>query len=214
MSATDRTVTLICLLKLEAPGGNVNLCDGGFCYFTADSTSERYDSEDAIFGALTDAGTFEAGFGDMAESSTIAFVPHTDAALADWYNEDLRDCRLRFWLGKLDADGKTITSAEIMADMLGDTIARTIGADGSQVLELGLIARHEKLFLINEANVASETFHKSVWSGEDGFNNCTDIAVPVAWGVPAPPQGTSGGSTFGSSGGGGRSFGGPSRVAF
>jgi hypothetical protein len=108
---------------------------------------------------------------------------------------------VRFWLGELDTDGKTVISAELMADMLVDTIDRVIGADGSVTLELGLIGRAEKLFLVNEGNVCSERHHKSVWVGENGFNNCTDTVQPIAWGVASAPSGTFGGGSGGGGGG-------------
>lgn len=208
MSATSRTVTLVWLMKLEAPGGDVNLCDGGFVYFDAGDGSEKYEDRHATFGTLAAPDEFEAGFGDLAEAATLALVPAPGAALGDWYTNALRDSRVRFWLGELDADGKTVTDAKLLGDFLVDNLARTIGADGSVVLELPLIGRAEKLFLINEGNVCSERFHKSVWSGEDGFNNCTDTPQPVAWGIAAPTSGTAsfgsgGGSRGGGSGGGG-----------
>jgi hypothetical protein len=113
----------------------------------------------------------------------------------------------RFWLGELDSDGKTVINAKLIGDLLVDNLARTIGADGSLVLELPLIGRAEKLFLTNEGNVCSERMHKSVWSGEDGFNNCTDTPQPVAWGIASQPSGTTG-SSFGSGSGAGAGSGG------
>jgi hypothetical protein len=212
MSATDRVVTLVWLMKLEAPGGDVNLCDGGFVDFDAGGGVERYSDRHATFGTLAAPDEFEAGFGDMAEAGTLALVPAPGAALTSWYSNTLRDARVRFWLGELDVDGKTVTAAKLIGDLLVDNLARTIGADGSLVLELPLIGRAEKLFLINEGNVCSERFHKSVWSGEDGFNNCTDTPQPVAWGIASQPSGTTG-SSFGGgqspgsgSGGGGGLF--------
>lgn len=191
MSTLDPVVTLVGLIKFEPPSGAVRLCDGGFCDFA----SERYENAHPIFGTLAEPDEFVAAFGDMAESATLALIPAPGAT--GWFNPNLRNSRVRFWLGELDTDGKTVTSAELLADMLVDTIDRVIGADGSVTLELGLIGRAEKLFLINEGNVCSERFHKSVWAGEDGFNNCTDVVQPVAWGVASAPSGTGGGGRGG-----------------
>ena len=79
--------------------------------------------------------------------------------------------------------------------------ARVIAEDGAQTLELPLIGRDQFLFFVNEGNGCSERHHKSVWPGEDGFNNCTDVQIPVPWGVAATPQG--GGARFGGGGGSG-----------
>ena len=193
MSATDRVITLVGLMKLEAPGGDVNLCDGAFVYFDAGSGSERYTSQHAVFGSLGDPEPFDSGFGDSAEGWSLTLVPNPVADLGDWYRADLRDSRVRFWLGEVDPDGKTVSSSELVADMLVDVPSRVIAADGSVTLELDLISRGERLFLVNEGNVASERFHKSIWSGENGFNNCTDVPIPVAWGVAGPTAGVGGG---------------------
>jgi hypothetical protein len=202
MSALDPVVTLIGLIKFEPPSGAVRLCDGGFAYFA----SEKYESVHPIFGTLAEPDEFVAAFGDMAEAGTLALIPAPGAT--GWFNPNLRNSRVRFWLGELDSDGKTVISAELMADMLVDTIDRLIGADGSVTLELGLIGRAEKLFLINEGNVCSERFHKTVWAGENGFNNCTDVQQPIAWGVASAPSGTSGFGSGGGARGGGSGAGG------
>lgn len=212
MSATDRFVTLVWLMKFEAPGGDVNLCDGGFVDFDAGDGTERYSDRHATFGTLAAPDEAEAGFGDMAESGTLALVPAPGAALSSWYSNTLRDCRVRFWLGEVDSDGKTVIAAKLIGDFLVDTVSRTIGADGSVVLELGLIGRAEKLFLQNEGNVCSERFHKTVYAGEDGFNNCTDTPVPVAWGIASQPSGV--GGVGGSPGGFGGGFGSGGSGAF
>jgi hypothetical protein len=201
MSATARVITLVWLMKLEAPGGDVNLCDGGFVDFNAGTGVQRYLDRHPVFGTLAPPDEFEAAFGDLAESGTLALVPNPSAALGDWYTNALRDSRVRFWLGEVDSDGKTVINAKQIGDLLVDNLARTIGADGSVTLELPLIGRPEKLFLINEGNVCSERHHKSVWAGEDGFNNCTDTLQPVAWGIASQPSGVSGAS--GASGGAG-----------
>lgn len=203
MSATERTIRLVAFMKLEAPSGDVNLCDGGFIYYNAGAGSEKYSSADDIFGTFSAIDSFEAGFGDLSESASIALTPNPSASRTDWLNDNIRESRVRFWIGEVGSDGKTVTSAELLADMLVDTLSRVVGADGSEVLEMELISRSEKLFLVNEGNVASETFHKSIWPGENGFNSCTDTPIPVAWGTASPPAGTVGGGSRRSTPGGG-----------
>lgn len=196
-------VTLALLVKLEAPAGDVNLTMGGFVKFDAGAGEETYASEHATFGTLAEPDEFEAAFGDMAESGTLRLIPNPAAALGDWYSNDLLNARVRVWLAEVDTATAEAVDAAQVADQLVDTVSRVIGADGSVTLELGLIGRAEKLFLINQGNVCSERFHKSVWAGEDGFNNCTDVPQPVAWGIAAPPSGTTGSGGAGSGFGGG-----------
>lgn len=202
MGALDPAIWLTTLLQIEAPGGNVNLCDGGFVDFDAGSGVERFNSYHPVYGTIREIDAVENGFAGQAEGGSFSLVPNPEAALTDWFRDDLRDRRVRFWLAELAADRKTAIDAEPLGDFFIDTLSRVITPDGSQTLEVALIARDQKLFFINEGNVCSERFHKRVWPGENGFNNCTDANIPVAWGVAAPAQGT-GGSGSGGSGGDG-----------
>lgn len=188
MSATDPIVTLAWFLKLEAPDGDVRLCEGGML----DYASERYEAEHPVFGVLHDGDELTAGFGDMAEAGTLVLAPSPAADEADWWRADLAGCRVRIWMGELDADGVTVSSAKQLADWLVDTIARERGPGGVELLRLGTIGRPEKLFLKNEGNVCSQRFHQSVWAGEKGFNNCTELQAFFAWGAEAPVGGAGG----------------------
>lgn len=198
MTATDRTVSLVYFIKAEFPAGNVLLCDGGMIEYD----SEAYSSYDSVFGSLQAPDAFEMAFGDMAEQATVVFAPNPDATVTDWFRSDLENCRVRAWLGELDSDGYTVSSAELMADLLVDTVERRQGAAGQDLLAVTLIGRTEKLFLIQEGNVCSERFHESVWTGENGFDNCTDLQGYVAWGTESPRRGVSGGGGFNGRGGG------------
>lgn len=196
MSASDTSVTLVALLKFEAPDGDVRLCDGGF----VDHAAERYTSEDSVFGTVQGFEPVTTAFDDQAEGGTLVFAPPEDADVDDWWRDDLADSRVRLWLGELDSDGKTVTNATQLADWLADTAERTQGV-GQDLLSLDLIARTERLFQVNEGNVLSERHHTSVFSGELGLRHCTDLRGFVAWGAESPPR--SAGASGGAAGGGG-----------
>lgn len=185
MAATDAVITLAGLLKIEAPAGGVRLCDGGFLTFGG----ETYESLHPVFGTLAEFDAIEDGFGDLAEGGGFALTPAPDAALADWFRPDLSGCRVRMWMGEVDADGFAVSTAELLADLLIDTVRQRIGAGGERQLILTTMSRAEKLFLKNEGNVLSQRFHQTVWAGEKGLNNCTDLKVAVAWGTASPPRG-------------------------
>lgn len=201
MSATDRTITLASFLKWETPASNVLLCDGGTLIYD----SETYSAKDSVFGSIASFDAIEAGFGDVAESGSLTLAPSPDAALADWWRDDLYDTRIRLWMGEVEADGFTVSSATLLADWLVDTVERTQSMGGQDLLTLELMSRSEKLFLKREGNVCSERFHTSVWARELGFRNCTDLVGYIAWGTANPPRGSTGGGGGGSGGG---SFGG------
>jgi hypothetical protein len=193
MAATDPVITLAAFLKLEAPDGDVRLCDGGMLDFD----SERYESQDAVFGTIAEAAELEAAFGDAAEDGQLILAPNPEADLADWWREDLPGCRIRAWMGEVDADGVTVTNAEQLADWLVDTGERLQQEDGGDMLALELIGRPEKLFIINEGNVCSDRFHQTLFSGELGMSNCTDLQGFVAWGAASPTRSTSSGGGLG-----------------
>ncbi|MEL7831831.1 hypothetical protein AAG604_10545 [Citromicrobium bathyomarinum] len=109
--------------------------------------------------------------------------------LNDWYGDHLLDARLRTWAGEPDADAKTVSTAELLDDLIVDTYEQVIGASGSRLLELGFIARTEKFFLRNEGNVCSSPFHQQQYPDERGFDNCTDKVGYRAWGALAPARG-------------------------
>ena len=202
MSASEAVIHEVLLLQIEAPDGNVNLCGGGFIDFDAGNGLERFDAEHPVYGVIVELDAFERAIKGQAESSSLALAPNPEAPLSAWYREDLAFARVRSWIGRIEADGKTVLAADLLGDALVDYPARSIAEDGAQTLELALISRDQLLFFVNEGNVCSERFLKSVWPCEDGFNNCTDVQIPVPWGVAAPPQ--SGGAQ---SGGGGFSGG-------
>lgn len=184
MSGTDPVITIAGIIKFEAPDGDVLLCDGGFLDFA----SERYESSHVVFGTLREVAEIDAGFGDAAEDGTLALVPNPEATLTDWWRSDLFDCRIRTWMGDVDADGVTVSSATQLSDLLVDTAERVQGEGGEDLLILELVGRGDKLFLTNEGNVCSDTYHQTVFTGETGFVNCTDLRGFLAWGAAAPPR--------------------------
>lgn len=190
MGATDAVITFAGFMKIDFPGGAVRLCDGGIL----DYASERYEAQHAVFGTIAEADEIEASFGDSAEDGTLTLAPNPDAALADWWRADLADCRVRVWTGEVDADGVTVSSATQAADLLVDTVERVQQERGGELLRFELIGRGDKLFLKNEGNVVSDTYHQYVWPGELGCANCTDLVGYRAWGAATPAR-SAGGST-------------------
>jgi hypothetical protein len=204
MTLAAETITLIGLVKIELPDGDVRLCDGGFCYFGG----EKYTSEDPIFGSIAAVDELEAALGDSAEDAQIVFNPADDATPAQLSSKAFQNARARFWMGKLDTDGKTVVNAEQLMDGLVDfTVLRL--RQGSREIEMSFIGRAEKLFLRQEGNTLDPRFHKSVWPGEKGLDNATGARITVAWGVGGARGIASGGAAGAMLGGGAVNFGGP-----
>lgn len=180
MAVTDRAITPSTFVKFEAPAGDVLLCDGGFVTFD----SEDYTARHATFGVVQQFPEAESSFGELAEAATLVLIPSPDASESDWWRADLAGCRVRHWLGEVDpADMRSIDDAELLGDWLVDVVGRDQREGGEDLLVLTLGSRTRRLFLIDEGNVCSDRFHQSVYSGELGLVNCTDVAGKFAWGA-------------------------------
>lgn len=192
MAATDRVITLAHCLKWEVPGGDVLLSDGGVVIFG----SETYQSEHAAFGAIFSLPSVATAFGDMAQGGKLVLAPNAGAALADWWRMDLFGTRMRLW--QVEVEGAAVTASELLLDWLVDTPERVQGPDGMDLLQLSLISNLERAFLVNEGNVCSDRHHQSLFPGELGFVNCTDVTGFVAWGTANPQRSAGGYSAPGS----------------
>lgn len=187
------------LIKIELPDATIRLCDGGFVYFDG----EKYTSADEDFGSIGSVETFEEAIGDEAPAGQLTFLPASTAAAATLSQPQFQGSRIRFWSVVIDETSGTVTDSELVGDMELDTTQLRLSR-GQRELEMGFISVAERLFNINEGNVLSPTFHKSVWPGELGFDNATGVPLTKAWGVVGSPRGSAsfvGGSGNAGSGG-------------
>ena len=191
MALTDRIITLVGLMKIEFPARTVRLCDGGFARYAG----EDYSSRDAVFGTIAGVDAIEDAVGDAAPGGGFTLFPDPEAGLINVFVPDLQNSRVRIWLGELDNDGVSVIHATQLVDQLVDTVDLQLVL-GSRSLDFTTIGRAEKLFLRSEGNVCSTAFHQSVWPGEKGFDNCTDLEGQVAWGIEGPPRATNYGGGF------------------
>lgn len=179
---------IVGLAEINLPDDvNIRLCDGGFVYFGAD----KFASSDADFGSIESIDPIEERSGDEAPAGSLTFLPDSTAAAATLSSPSFQGSRIRFWLGRVtEATGLLDGDPELVFDGLLDTTALRIGR-GTRALDMEFIGTAERLFQINEGNVLSPRFHKSVWTGELGFDNATGVGITVAWGVTGMPRGSS-----------------------
>ncbi|HYI43724.1 MAG TPA: hypothetical protein VD768_08900, partial [Sphingomicrobium sp.] len=127
------------------------------------------------------------------------FLPASTAAAAALSQPSFQGSPIRVWLAEVDpAAGTVIGTPELLLDGELDTTELRLSR-GQRKLDIGYISVAERLFQVNEGNVLSPRFHKSVWPGETGLDNATGVGLSVAWGVQSPPRGYS----YSGSGGGG-----------
>jgi len=194
--------------KWEAPGGTVRLCDGGTLVFD----SERYNTKDLTFGALSGFETISEGVGDEAPAGMLTFSPAANANPEDFNGPALQGSRIRMWIGEIDRDtGLLVGDPDLQLDSLVD-VTRLKLARGKRALEVDIVSRAERLFLLMEGNVLSGEFHRRIYASETGLDNALGVPTVVAWGVVGAPRGTASytGGFAGGGGGGGVTEGGGS----
>ncbi|HMO74580.1 MAG TPA: hypothetical protein PKD99_02240 [Sphingopyxis sp.] len=184
--------------KLELPGGDVRLCDGGILKYAGEVYAERHP----VWGAIAELPEVESGIDDLVPGGAIMLAPNPATPLSVLLADAVSGSRIRGWQGEVDPATGIVASARLLADLIVDAPRRVI-ARGRRLIALETMSRAERLFLANRGNVCSPRFHKSIWPGERGFDNCSDVEVAVAWGTENAPKGTGAG---GGGGGGGRSF--------
>lgn len=193
MALADGIITLAGLARFDFPSATVRLADGGQVRWASDDFVPLH----ATFGALMEMDPLDEAIGDIAPGNEIVLAIPDGVAIADVYSVALVNSRVRFWLAEVAAATGLVSGTPVL---LFDGLVDTVGwRAGPRELVLGLADRAERLFAVNRGNVAGSAFHKSVWSGEKGFDNATDVEVAVAWGTAGPPRGVS----YGSGGGGG-----------
>jgi hypothetical protein len=201
MSFEGDKIMLSGLVEIVLPTKTIRICDGAFLYVGAD----KFASFDDEFGSIESLELPEENVGDEAPSGSMVFLPVDTAAAADLSQPGFQGSPIRFWQAQVDeATGTVIGTPELLADCELDTTVLKIGPR-SRRLEIGFIQAAERLFSINEGNVLSPRFHKSIWPGELGFDNATGIGTAVAWGVAGGPRGS---SMSGAGGGGAGGLGG------
>lgn len=182
MAFTGRVLNLVALMKIELPGHDVRLCDGGFVYWGA----EKYDSIDLLFGTIAAAETFEEKTGDEAPGGKLTFLPPSSSAAASLTDPALQGSRMRFWLAELNPETGTVTGApELTADLAIDTATIKVGK-GTRAVDIEFESAAKRLFMVMRGNALNDRFHQACYPGELGMANATGMPRSTAWGAATP----------------------------
>lgn len=178
------TISLTGLLKIELPGADVLLCDGGFFSFAGDI----YRSFDPLFGVISSVEGLEEGLGDEVPALELEFAPPASAAVGDLSQPGYQQARVRLWIGEYDPDtGLIVGDPQLEFDGMVDQTSLRVSRS-ERTLAVTVVSTAERLFQRNIGNSLSPAFHKSLFPGELGHDNATGLKVPVAWGVANPPR--------------------------
>lgn len=201
MAFEAQKTMVVGLIEIQLPTKTLRLCDGGFVYVG----ENKFSGVDDDFGAIESVDNLVEGVGDEAPAGRITFLPTSTAAAATLSQPSFQNSTILIWQAEVnEATGQIVGAPDLLQNALLDTTELKLSR-GVRKLEMGFITASERLFSINEGNVLSPRFHKSIWPGETGLDNATGVGLSVAWGVQAPPRqynysGSGGGGTGGSSG--------------
>jgi hypothetical protein len=171
-------IGLVGLLKWEAAGGDVRLCDGGSILFAG----EQYRSRDDRFGSLQGFEPISEGVGDQAPAGAITFlVPDTTPA-AMLIDKAHQNSRLRLWIAEINLDTGLPSAAEQEIDAIVD-VPRLMLAQGKRALALDFVTRGQRLLLRAEGNTLSPSAHRRIYPNEAGLDAATGVTTTFAWGA-------------------------------
>jgi hypothetical protein len=182
-------IMLAGLLRIELPGHDARLSDGG----AVTVAGETYRARDARLGVVDGLEALTEGVADEAPAALLRFLPPDDVAAATLNDPAQAGSRVRLWTVEVDAEtGAPIGAPEQEADWIVDFPALTIGI-GERALELACVSGGDRLFQRDRGNSLAPNFHRSIFAGEAGLDNASGVETAVPWGAPSPARGVSGG---------------------
>lgn len=179
---------LVGLVEITLPTKTIPLCDGGFVY----KDGHKFTSADDEFGSIESVAALEERIGDEAPGGRLTFLPVNTAAAATLSQPSFQGSPMKFWLGRVDEQtGQLSGEPELVFDGELDVTILRVGLR-TRTLDMEFISVAERLFNINEGNVLSPRFHKSIWPGELGLDNAHGVGTTIAWGTESPPRAATG----------------------
>ncbi len=201
MSFAARSYTRAVFAKLEMPGGDVLLSGGGVLKYDGD----LYVAKHPVWGSIAEIPAIASAIDDLVPGGVIMMAPNPDTPLSVLLDDAVEGSRVRGWQGEVDPETGEVASASLLADLIVDHPYR-VRVQGQRLIALETMSRAERMFSMNRGNVCSPRFHKSIWPGEKGFDNCSDVEVSVPWGTQAAPSGTAGSAGMAGGASGGRTW--------
>jgi hypothetical protein len=192
-------IVIAAVMLAELPGHTAYLSDGGMVVVDGNT----YTSEDSVLGVPVGFESLNEGVGDEAPAAAITFNPPSGVASSTLNDPALANARIRISVVEIDEDdGTEVGDAEQVADFIIDNPSLKFENNARQ-LEFSCVSNAERLFLINQGNCLSPSFHEQIWPGEKGLANASGVARSVAWGAASAPRGSSSGGVVGGGSGDG-----------
>jgi hypothetical protein len=194
-------IGLVGLLKIELPDATVRLCDGGFIVIDG----ETYQSADPTFGTIGSLKPLTEGVGEEIPALELSLAPAADSASADLSQPGFQRSAVRLSIAEYDTQtGTVVGEPDTLFFGQIDRTTLTI-RKAARDLAMTIVSTLERLFMRNEGNSLSPSFHKSVWPGETGHDDATGLTINDAWGVESSRGASSASYASGGARGGFRS---------
>ena len=171
------------VLKIVLPDATIRLVDGSIALTVS---GETYTGEDPVFGSLAAVDDISDGIGDQAPAISFTLHPASDAAAADLSSPAMQGSLVRLQLVAIDrATGAVIPDPLDL--FVGELDQPILSVDkGVRELEYECVSGMERLFEIREGIRLADSWHQSIWPGETGLENVTELTKTVYWGVHSP----------------------------
>jgi hypothetical protein len=177
------TVVAFCAVKIVLPGGTVRLIDSaGSVTFG----SETYLGRDATYGTLAGIEQLGEEIATAAPRARVTLMPPSNAAITALSAPTAQGSAVTISLGLInEATGAVIGTPETL--FVGEIdSAKLLSGTGTRTIELDVASVWERFFSDSEGARLNSHFHKSVYSGELGFDFVVDAADDPYWGSDGP----------------------------
>lgn len=172
-------VTLFGALKIVLPSYTLRLLDGASELVIG---GETYRGRDDTWGVVSGIGEFSDGDPSSAPHMTIAFSPASDAAAVDLCSPLFQGSAVTLMVGAVDrATGLVVPDPYVL--FVGELDIPTLSVSrGERSVSVEVVSVLERCFEQDEGARLSDSFHQSIWSGQEGFGFVTADPTGLPWG--------------------------------
>lgn len=175
---------LVHLVTLTLPSATVRWTfEGGFVAWGANT----YAFTDATYGSLGSLGEIEDGATGNATPLDLTILCDS-AAMAALIAAGVQGSEVTVHLGAVDfSTGELVGEPDLL--FRGELDQPAISAGASQGLTFQCITEEARMLEPSDEQRLTDSFHKSAWPGEEGFELVTDLLQKVYWREDDPDNG-------------------------
>lgn len=176
-------VTPFLAIRITLPTYTIRILDGAATLVIA---GETFTGSDPTYGTLASVDSTASGIVSEAPNMRIVMNPPTNTAAADLADPLVQGSPVSLLIGLVNPlTGIVVPSP--MTEFYGELDLPILHVDhGSRQLEYEIVSVFERMFEIGEGVAFSNSFHKSIYPGEDGLQYVTGVGIQIPWGADSP----------------------------